>query len=963
MLAHDADLNDTIHYSILAPAEQPQQEQCAKLFEFANATSGQLGLRPGVRQLEASQCQLLVQASDSLSPAAGRHRQQARVTVHVAPQLLGRPLSLFALPAAVSRGEPDARLLVQSRAAGPGGQPAKSSRGRQMSLGQMDSQQGESSTTSSVVVQRQPSGPPMPSSQRSSLATVLASVQHMVKGAGSLDAPMSSALLLSLLLAFLVCLLLIVVVSMSVHVYRRRSKSHRCRRHLTAAAHLRHAHLAGLTCGPSGGAGGGLMSPCKQPPTSSSSSAASSASYTATNSTSPASSSPSSQTSSRVVSRAAGCSGKLGTTEAKRQSALMPSVAGTNSASDETPANANDTSLTTAGSAQPNGSPSSALAEQPELGKPIVPRQEAPRRPPLEELKISTDLVEVAAGRLEQTAGLLLESLAPLETEKPAAHSLVSSLTISTLTTTNGRRSRAGPSSALSTDDSSSAAQCGHYSVNGTIENRQQRRPNGAAPARGAARQAAESPGSEREDEEALQRSKTSRLLSEMKSELAQQRGRRHLLAAGKACAKPKGSQQQQRLAGAKGKAKGSLEAAIRSLARQERDATDELAGADDDEADGEPDEEPEAAPARQKFKPQLNCDASEVSELMAGGQPGIRSYRRLPLMNSLARAGRPRGPSSRVAPSEAPAATKHFGDTTEQGALAALVRETSAKSTKSISSTGAELVGQQHKQIRWPSGAQPQRIKRLTWDDELSCCQDADTFDRRRELQGSACDQDECYVAPDVQLVGLTSPLSREHHYSALMGPQADCLYAPPASGRLEAAARLNYGSYLPPLSGQQRTFAGLDSCMPTHSFPSADQRLQNNRNNCLDYTIVQTSQFYADSISTMPPGAALTGAVGSPSRQQRSLGPNCDEERDYLYATNQGTQGPLQQRRSESGAGSRTPSQHYYYEQSLGCGELNEAELQPSLANTESGGQLEATYKLNQNFQDLKLMTTAVL
>lgn len=227
--AHDADLNDTIHYSLTGDQ--------AHLFEINS--NGLLSLRPNVKQLNISSCQLIVQAADSLSTPP-IHTQQARVNLHVAPQLVGRSLNF-------DTTAPTATTTAAAAAAAEG-RPQIGSRSTQQQWSSFGGGGGGGLQSATRTLNTLANAEKEPvAHQRSSLATVMASLQHMVRSVNFLDMPMSSALLLSALLAFLVCLLLIVVISMSVHFYLRRSKLRQTRRrHLVAAAHLRQAHLAAL---------------------------------------------------------------------------------------------------------------------------------------------------------------------------------------------------------------------------------------------------------------------------------------------------------------------------------------------------------------------------------------------------------------------------------------------------------------------------------------------------------------------------------------------------------------------------------------------------------------------------------------------------------------------------------------------------------------------------------------------
>lgn len=201
--ANDGDLNDTLRYALVGG-------DFAHLFELG-AQTGLLSLRASTRQLDLTSCQLLVTATDSLpTPTGTQHTCQARVHIYVAPQLIGRSLNFEHLQTSRMDAANETGKLASSRL-----HPANL-RERQL-----------------VAT----------SNQRSSVATVMASLQHMVRSVNFLDMPTSSALMLSALLALLVCLLLVLVASMGLHVYKRRRKS-RHRQHLAATAHLRRPNLA-----------------------------------------------------------------------------------------------------------------------------------------------------------------------------------------------------------------------------------------------------------------------------------------------------------------------------------------------------------------------------------------------------------------------------------------------------------------------------------------------------------------------------------------------------------------------------------------------------------------------------------------------------------------------------------------------------------------------------------------------
>lgn len=227
-MAQDADLRDSVRYSLSG--------EHAHLFDL-NSSSGQLSLKSGgnesmVMPTNSNNCLLLVHASDSLGPKA--HNQTARINLLLAPQLMGRSLaSLNQLAGSRSLDSIQSRSEPNSPVEWAGQQPAQS-RSASVVAGTTNANQ----------------------QQRSSLATVMSSLQHMIRSASLSEMPLPSALLLSALLALLICLLLVVVVAMSVHFYRRQTKS-RHHRHQLIAASLAQAASSHFRTGFVGGGGAG----------------------------------------------------------------------------------------------------------------------------------------------------------------------------------------------------------------------------------------------------------------------------------------------------------------------------------------------------------------------------------------------------------------------------------------------------------------------------------------------------------------------------------------------------------------------------------------------------------------------------------------------------------------------------------------------------------------------------------
>lgn len=740
MQATDGDLHDTVHYSLVLPPSAQLQtvpsngsatptptpaSNLLRLIEIDPLT-GQLSLRAsralGNGPLNVSSCQFHVQASDSLGPPTARHTQQARVSLHVAPQIIGRSINLDQVGGRAA----DTGTVSVAQSSAPTKQLAarnKQLQGSARARNGLDAPQwaDHQATESSNILQVLHSEQQQQaSSQRSSLATVMSSFQHMMRSLNFLEMPMSSALLLSALLAFLLCLLLIVIISMSVHVYSRRSKMSARRRHLSAAAQLRH-HLTGAAVPQ---ASRQYLAHQRQLPNSKQSLVGN---LTIMHQTSSNSSTSTSASTSSAASASSSCT--------------------------RTEQDAHDGAR-----GQPGG---------PAAAKTTVP-------------VASASMLEAAND--QRTSSLVLSSLTPSSVAADEGRVSKSSQR-SGLEAASKSPSAAPTLSSRSDSACSSAVNCGHYSVTNTMETTRTSRPRSG----------------------------------------------------------PKGGREEQVRAEAAA-ARSSLEAAIRSLVKQDR------------EEGSEKEQRPRTSGAQQQLhsSSKQRQKATRLAGELAGAsaeRPGVKSYRRLPLMSSLSRQNARVAPAEQRQQQQRPADT--FASADEQahdnrkwaasGALQALVRGMDAQQRQHDA----------HSAIKWPSGAFAQRVKKLTWDDELS-------------VNSEQQHQSDCFIASDIQLSGPISPLSNEHNYQQ---PPENYLFSAStfATGRLSSSSATQ--------QQQQLSNGSINICTSPQPFHLLDGQQQpssflSNQNNCLDYTIVQNcSQFHVDSLSLTT--ASTAAAPKAPSQQ----------------------------------------------------------------------------------------------
>lgn len=681
--AHDLDLNDSIRYSILSG-----DQNSLALFDL-NPVNGQLSLKPGIKQLNnITQCQLIVQATDTL--AAPYHSHQARVNLQVSPQLLGRSIN-FESSESVGQDRAYSRNLITSS------NQDNEHNHHQWSLAPF---LGSSGRSSGGVVRAATLNEP--ASQRSSIATVMSSLQHMVRQVNFFDMPMSSTLLLSILLALLVCLLFILIISMSVSFFKRRSKLNRHRHHL---ATLRHAHLANH------------LHPSDRARYMQNSALSSimSASLSAASNPSPINHSP-------IISSS-------------------PAAA------------------TLAATVDP-----AAATRRPNSATPAQASRAGSRQSQIQEATTKALSVNVQQAAQQQV-------------------SLISSLSSS-----HSRRSYKS-----STDDNSSMLHCGHYSING---------PSRATPVQG----------------------KPS-LFSPRQS-----------------------SEQQQRQAT---EAQSSIEAALKSLAKEAN-----MASTNDDQSlesfkkrlVGEPTTCDKPQQQQQHIRVNNFHQTNELS-VLTNSKPGIKAYRKLPI-NSLVRPAkhsnkvgpypdeRTRSQDSAIASgsdnNSSGSSSEHNLISSRGEGLMAMIRDSTTQGrvdmsefrasqlTGAIQASGDDdlLVNEQYaalRPIRWPQGVMPSRVKKLTWDDELSI------------NAGS----------PDNRLMLLKSPASAviNNGYAA---NEQHFLFSNPCSPAL-MSSQSNCSSY--PADTLQR-----QPSQPAPLNQSHNSIMGNHQNNCFDYTIVQSSQFQVD-------------------------------------------------------------------------------------------------------------------
>lgn len=687
--AHDGDLNDTVRYSL--SGEQ------AHLFNIHPST-GQVSLRSSIKQLNITNCQLIVIATDSLGqqsqPPQQQFTHQARLNLHIAPQLVGRSINF------------------DSSTAFGGGDSAKA---RSLTGVERDSTADEWLTPAkqTKLITAKERDLSAISNQRSSVATVMASLQHMVKSVNFFDMPMSSALLLSALLAFLICLLFILLVSMSVHIYRRQiNKSLDRRRHHQQQhlAHIRHAHLASTNQLLAMAAGPPVPQPAlarylQQSPSTNSTNTTPASSSSGNNGQSPPSS--------------------------LRQQVLQVSE----------PARKMTAKVSPAPSHRPASVLSAARLSQAGMGP-----------------AVSLEPLETLSAQLQQRRAqqqLLMQQAAHGSPQM----SMISSPSL-------GRRSKHSYRSTEDgdddDDDSSSVMHYGHYSVNASFG-----RPT-----------------------------------------------------------KPQQQQQQQKNG-------------TKLFSANERD---ELRDDGRQLVRGENNNETMSSSQLHSDRPQAasNCYTINADE---DGSPGIKSYRKLPAnLGSLARPQVGKFSCQPTHGSE-PKGLLTQANTQQDSAIA------SDESSSSNSNSNSKRIDQQQQQqqpqhelrrdepdievpspplcrtgnlIRWPLGSVPQRVKKLTWDDELS--QKSNFEDDDDPAAG------ECYVAPDYE-------------------------------GRLASAAGHRYQQQQQQQQEQEARMLFSNPCSPA---PQMSMHSANNsqldsasiigQNNCFDYTIVENSQFQMqDTVSSL--------------------------------------------------------------------------------------------------------------
>lgn len=768
MHAHDADLNDTLRYSL-------GQSEHAHLFELAPA-SGQLSWRTGARQLNASTHQLLVHVADTLDGGSGA-AQSARVIVHVAPQLVGRSINFDAPAQADNNNNSKLSNELDTSAAAAKSGATKQTR-----------------ATSAAAA-----------AQRSSVATVMSSLQHMVRSFSFFDMPMSSALLLSVLLALLVCLLLVVVLSMTLHVYKRRTKHKRQRHHMAAAAHFRQQQLRVASCA-------------------------------APTNTSARYARPPSSAGSSTPTHSTGAGDASGATSASTSTAALATISAAVH-------NAPKSSRVSFGNQQQRASPphdsrtSSRLSMVGRLGAKVAP------------------LSATTATAIERATACASKSPAPLDC------SLVSSLSSGA----HSKRSFGNTDTSTTTTDDSSVMHCGHYSVS---------------------------------------RISGSPVSSDTKRPQAERRARKHA------------KQQQQRQ-------KQPVEASLRNIVRDLVVATTTQLPQPQQHHD-----EPE------KRSRSTQVLREELAEL-TNSQPDIKAYRKLPL-GSLARPLRKSHASdansqqqqqqqasdSAIASDASSASASNYRSTSEQlDGLMALIRQrgTQPDTATRLAQLQTELraVAQSDASpIKWPADAAPSRPKRLTWDDELdgsplspqsrahedeptaiSVAPDECDLCIAAVCQStSAIDEDsECFVAPEVQLRSAmaaataaankpqrVSPLVGNHVYMAASGDETDERHQFAEEHFLfSSACTFNADTMQQPQQQQQQqqnnttnNSIGLSDQQPQQSNQQLAQ--QNHEDNCLDYTIVQSSQFHVDAFAAAASASASTSArhtqVSSPSAYQQA-------------------------------------------------------------------------------------------
>lgn len=860
--AHDADLNDTIHYSLSGDR--------SSLFEIN--TQGQISLRARLtnQQLNLTQYTFTVLATDTLRSGTNnnnsqQHTAQARVNLHIAPQLIGRSLNL----------EPSSA-----------DQLSKSFNSR--SLASTDN------VAANNLIKQKEQSQVIPSSQRSSVATIVSSLQHMARSVNFLEMPMSSALLLSALLAFLVCLLLIVIISMSVHFYRRHTKSSR-RRQLTAAAQLRHAHMAArLQAVSQGGPNPAQLGAHNDRRFRGNRSSGSSPSYdtndshgsSPTNSTGAGSGNNSSRNHQQQQHQqvAATQASKSLSVESKgnknnqvvpliKTSPLCSVASGNQSSSSATSLLTTTVAMTKKRSSPLTSKLTAKVAPSSDLNNntlyqaitSVAPmrngtstcHQSSNNNDSLPRSHIRSPL-EVLSAQLSDTVNQARRNQrSPLRSQRLNAASAtptqMSSISCAIGNNTNGRESSLISSlssqskrSYLSntTDDDSSVMHCGHYSVQGAQAKSPSNDYNGRAGnlSAGLVRQSAfnlsQSP-IEAAIESLVRGGKpigTTSTTNEIKSQNL-------YLSPASSAATSNGSG-------------GNLSGG---------------GGGNNKYAD-------------MRFSQQSQQELAALTS----SKPGIKSYRKLPLMGSLVRPVRQKfdqhtGNLENIDLNQELAEGAYMENQRSNQQDSAIVSDASQSSGRSVVANGDQNSGgliaigkpiatngdsettaySTANGIKWPNGSIPQRVKRLTWDDELSCA----GIDDATQLANSNDNTHLPVMDPYHYQSHLYDPAGRSAAQAHATKTPTDqqqqqhqhFLFTPsPTSPALLSAGDLNSQSQTENINGitmnSHQVYRNNNSDNINSSLKpdgTSDSMMIMGQNNCLDYTIVQSSQFHVDSLA----------------------------------------------------------------------------------------------------------------
>lgn len=384
LLASDADLNDTIVYSIVpftqsqlqstsTPTDK-QLDDCSNWFQL-NSTNGQVSLKSQIRQsllqtwqsttayplyqthntidqsskhqFNASSCQFVVEARDSLKPLASlltsssssptanllqansQHVARALVTIHITPGITNtfhnaRSLQLpdsfmqattgVSLPSTsssrlgLSGSESLRRSLINSQHSSGSNSLTSASNNDHSNSYLATNSFNQQDNLDDADDKQFASDKHLTQSNKSRVSGVLASLQHVARSVSIMDSPLSASLLLLALLAVLICVLLVLGVSMAVHLVRQRADSARhLRRHKLALGNrLRSARLAAnaaaqfASAAAAAASSGANMSRNKSGGLANETSSSLSASSSSTSSSSSAASSPSTRTSPLV---------------------------------------------------------------------------------------------------------------------------------------------------------------------------------------------------------------------------------------------------------------------------------------------------------------------------------------------------------------------------------------------------------------------------------------------------------------------------------------------------------------------------------------------------------------------------------------------------------------------------------------------------------------------------------------